>query len=82
MIVEPPGDPKAATGSPRRKIRVGAMELLGRLPAATSLAPGLKLSGSPLNAGMRLKSVSSLFNKKPNPSTRSPVPQADSIVLV
>ena len=82
MIVEPPGDPKAATGLSLRKIIVGDIELRGRLPAATSLAPGSKFVGSGSKAGILLKSVSSLFSRKPKPWTSSPVPQADSTVFV
>ena len=38
MIVEPPGEPTASTGSPRRVTIVGAIELRGRLPALARLA--------------------------------------------
>ena len=34
MMVEPPGEPRASTGSPRRVTMVGAIELRGRLPGS------------------------------------------------
>ena len=53
----------AATGSLPRKTIAGAIELRGRLLAATSLAPGLPVAA--FTVGSKLKSVSSLFSKKP-----------------
>ena len=63
MMVAPPGEPYAATGSRPLKTMVGDIELRGRLFAATSFAPGLPVAG--LSVGSKLKSVSSLLSRKP-----------------
>jgi hypothetical protein len=67
MIIEPPGEPTASTAI------VGAIELRGRLPPSARLG-WVRLS--------KLKSVSSLLSRNPQPGTTMPLPPVDSIVNV
>ncbi len=73
MIVDPPGEPTARSGSPSRSTIVGLIELRGRLPPSTRFG---------CVSESKLKSVSSLFARKPNPGTTRPAPPVDSIVKV
>ena len=83
MMVEPPGEPVAMRNSPRlpsllvRNISVGAIELRGRLLAATRLAIGAPV----LSVGAAEKSVNWLFSRKP-PRVMWKAPKADSTVVV
>src|SRR6266478_1507110 len=63
IMVEPPGEPYAAIGSSSLNRIVGAMLDRGRLNGATSFAPGFPVAA--LKVGAKLKSVSSLFSRKP-----------------
>src|ERR671918_1881925 len=73
MIMDPPGEPTASTGSPSSSTIVGLIELRGRFRPSTLL-------GWPTRS--KLKSVSSLFSRKPHPGTVIPFPPVDSIVYV
>ena len=73
MIIDPPGEPTARSGDPSSSTMVGAIELLGRFPPSTRFG---WVSES------KLKSVSSLFSRKPQPGTTMPLPPIDSIVNV
>ena len=77
MIVAPPGEPVASTGSPSRCTIVGAIEERGRFPPAGRFG-----SGAVPCVGVKLKSVSSLLSRKPQPGTTMPLPPVDSIVNV
>lgn len=58
MIVAPPGDPRASTGSPCFSTIVGEMDERGRLPG-----PGRFGSWTAGLAGANEKSVSSLLSR-------------------
>src|SRR5918996_2303057 len=73
MIIEPPGDPTARTGLPSASTIVGLMELRGRFPPSTLLG---------WSSRSKLKSVSSLFSRKPHPGAVIPLPPVDWIVYV
>ena len=61
-----PGDPKAKTGFPSLpKTMMGAIEERGLLPGQAALATSL-----PSLIGLKEKSVSSLFNRKPRTKRR------------
>src|SRR6478672_1549582 len=77
MIVAPPGDPTARKGVPWSSRMVGLIEDRGRLPG-----PGRFGSGTPAVNGLKLKSVSSLLSRKPQPGTVMPDPPVCSIVRV
>ncbi len=77
MIVAPPGEPAASTGSPSRSTMVGESEERGRLPGPARLG-----SGTPGTSGVKLKSVSSLLSRKPRPGTVMPLPPVCSRVRV
>ena len=83
MMVAPPGEPVAMRNSPRvpsaavRNSSVGAIELRGRLPAATRLAMGAPVE----SVGEAEKSVSWLFSRKP-PRVMWKAPKPDSMVVV
>ena len=83
MMVAPPGEPVAMRNSPRapvlslRNTSVGAIELRGRLPAATRLAMG----SPPASVGAAEKSVSWLFSRKP-PRVMWKAPKPLSMVVV
>ena len=63
MIVEPPGEPSARNGLLFFSTIVGAIELRGRLPPSARFG---------CVAESKLKSVSSLLSRKPQPGTRMP----------
>ena len=73
MIVEPPGEPSARNGWPALSTIVGAIELRGRLPPSTRFGCVVE---------SKLKSVSSLLSRNPQPGTTRPEPPVDSIVNV
>ena len=73
MIVEPPGEPSARNGSPSSSTIVGLIELRGRLPPSTRFG---------CVSESKLKSVSSLLSRNPQPGTTMPLPPVDSIVNV
>ena len=73
MMVEPPGEPTARNGLPWRVTIVGAIEERGRLRLSARLGWVVE---------SKLKSVSSLFSRKPQPGTTMPLPPVDSIVNV
>ena len=73
MIVEPPGEPSAATGASSRVTIVGLIDERGRLPPSTRFGCVVELKS---------KSVSSLLSRKPKPGTTIPFPPVDSIVNV
>ena len=73
MIIEPPGEPTASSGSSSSRTIVGLIELRGRFPPST-------LFGCVVEP--KSKSVSSLFRRKPQPGTTMPLPPIDSIVNV
>ncbi len=73
MIIEPPGEPVARNGAPSSVMIVGAIDERGRLPASALLG---WVSES------KLKSVSSLLTRNPQPGTTMPLPPVDSIVNV
>ena len=78
MIIEPPGEPIARTGTPSSSTMVGLIDERGRLPGAGRFG-----SGTPGPwVGVKLKSVSSLFNKNPRSGTTMPDPPVCSIVSV
>ena len=83
MIVAPPGEPVPMTNSPRalplplRNTSVGAIELRGRLPAATRLAIRLPLA----SVGAGEKSVSWLFSRKPRVMWNEPMPDSTVVVM-
>src|SRR5215213_615737 len=77
MIVAPPGDPSASTGRKPFVTIVGLIDERGRLPG-----PGRFGSGTPAVLGTKLKSVSSLFSRKPRPGTVIPDPPVCSMVRV
>ena len=77
MIVEPPGEPSARNGLPLRSTIVGDIDDRGRLPAAGQVRV---VHGRV--AGAKLKSVSSLFSRKPRPGTVMPLPPVCSMVSV
>ena len=72
MIVDPPGEPSASTGSPSLVTIVGLMLLLGRLPPSGELA----------RFGTGSKSVSSLLRMKPWFGTVIALPPVCSMVKV
>ena len=74
MIVDPPGEPTTNRTSPSSSTIVGDIDDRGRLPGST-------MFGS-VGFGRKLKSVSSLFSRKPRPGTVMPDPPVDSIVSV
>src|SRR5687767_5557991 len=73
MIIEPPGEPVARNGSPLLVTIVGAIELRGRLPPSARFGCVVE---------SKLKSVSSLLSRNPQPGTTMPLPPVDSIVNV
>src|SRR5919204_5244265 len=73
MIVEPPGEPSVRNGLPFFSTIVGDIELRGRLPPSTRFGCVVE---------SKLKSVSSLFSRNPQPGTSSAEPPVDSIVNV
>ena len=73
MIIEPPGEPTARNGSPPSVTIVGLIELRGRL------SPSARFG---CVSESKLKSVSSLFSRKPHSGTTMPLPPVDSIVNV
>src|ERR671919_2025263 len=73
MITDPPGEPTARTGSPPSRTMVGLIELRGRFP------PWIRFGWV---VESKLKSVSSLFSRKPQPGTTMPFPPVDSMVYV
>ena len=64
MIVAPPGEPTASHGRSSLSTIVGLIDERGRLPG-----PGRFGSGTPAVSGTKLKSVSSLLSRKPQPGT-------------
>jgi len=72
MIVAPPGEPTARTGSPSSSTIVGLIELRGRLPGSARLGLG----------PVKLKSVSSLLSRNPRSGTVIALPPVCSIVSV
>ena len=77
MISAPPGLPALAASRPSAsKTRVGAIDERGRLPGSTRLATGRPVA----SAGAKLKSLSSLFSRKPRTIWRAP--KASSMVVV
>ncbi|MNW51332.1 hypothetical protein D3C74_288160 [compost metagenome] len=74
MMVEPPGEPMASTGSPSCRTMVGAIEERGRLPGSMRF-------GSCGSYTVE-KSVSSLFSRKPRSGTTMPEPPVCSMVNV
>ncbi len=77
MMVAPPGDPRARTGSPWSSTMVGEMEDRGRLAG-----PGRFGSWTAGSAGAKEKSVSSLLSRNPRPGTVMPLPPVCSMVSV
>ena len=73
MIIEPPGDPRRARACPSRRRSSGDIELRGRLPPSARFG---------CVSESKLKSVSSLLSRKPQPGTTMPLPPVDSIVNV
>src|SRR3954469_17420331 len=73
MIVEPPGEPTVRNGLPSRVMIVGDIDERGRLPPSTRFGCVVE---------SKLKSVSSLLSRKPQPGTSKPEPPVDSIVNV
>ena len=73
MIMLPPGEPSASSGLPSSSTIVGLIELRGRLPPSTRFG---------CVSESKLKSVSSLLSRKPQPGTTIPLPPVDSIVYV
>jgi hypothetical protein len=78
MITAPPGLPPLRRNWPLAlsNTSVGAMEERGRLPGCTRLATGLPSA----SVGAKLKSVSSLFSRKPLTIWRAP--KTSSMVVV
>ena len=74
MIVDPPGEPTTKRTSPSSSTIVGDIDDRGRLPGSTMFGSA--------GFGTKLKSVSSLFSRKPRPGTVIPDPPVDSIVSV
>src|SRR6478735_864960 len=77
MMVAPPGDPRASTGRPCSVTIVGLIDERGRLPG-----PGRFGSGTPAVSGTKLKSVSSLLSRNPQPGTVIAEPPVCSMVSV
>src|SRR3954452_20748009 len=77
MMVAPPGEPRASHGRPWLVTTVGLIDERGRLPG-----PGRFGSGTPAVTGTKLKSVSSLLSRKPQPGTVMPEPPVCSMVRV
>src|SRR6476469_10398065 len=77
MIVAPPGEPRASHGRSSLSTMVGLIDERGRLPG-----PGRFGSGTPGVSGAKLKSVSSLLSRNPQPGTVMPDPPVCSIVRV
>src|SRR5215207_5906378 len=69
MIMDPPGEPSARTGSPPSRTIVGLIDERGRLPGAGRLG-----SGAVPCVGVKLKSVNSLFSRNPRLGTTTPDP--------
>ncbi len=74
MIIDPPGEPTTYRTSPSSSTIVGDIDDRGRLPGSTMFGSA--------GFGRKLKSVSSLFSRKPRPGTVMPDPPVDSIVSV
>src|SRR3954447_19749330 len=77
MIVAPPGEPTARNGRLLRRTIVGAIDERGRFLPVSWFAPRGLVPSEP-----RLKSVSSLFRRRPWCGPTVPLPPGCSIVNV